>query len=107
MLELIFVIIILGIVSSIGSQIIVQVYESYIVQRAQYRATMKTELALTQIANRLRYAIPGTVISRLNKTGTPTPITDIGTLNVNDRYYNGSDMMGTALKLLVQVQVQV
>ena len=61
MLELIFVIVILGIVSSIGASIIAQVYESYIIQRAQYRADIKTELAINQIANRLRYAIPGTV----------------------------------------------
>jgi len=85
MLELIFVIVILGIVTSVGAQIIAQVYESYIVQRAQYRATTKTELALQQIANRLRYAIPGTVVSRPNKTGTPTPITDIGAANANDK----------------------
>lgn len=61
MLELIFVIVILGIVASIGSEMIVKVYESYIVQRAEHRATLKTELAATQIANRLASAIPGTV----------------------------------------------
>ncbi len=67
MLELIFVIVILGIVASIGSEIIVKVYESYILQRAQHRATLKTELAATQIANRLASAIPGTVY-RIRKT---------------------------------------
>ena len=61
MLELIFVIVILGIVASIGSELIVRVYEQYIVQRAEHRATIKTELAATQIANRLASAIPGTV----------------------------------------------
>ena len=61
MLELIFVIVILGIVASIGSEIIAKVYGSYIIQRAQYRANIKTELAINQIENRLRYAIPGTV----------------------------------------------
>lgn len=61
MIELIFTIVILGIVSSIGAEIISQVYESYILQRAQYKSSMKTELALNQIANRLRYAILGTV----------------------------------------------
>ena len=61
MLELVFVIVILGIVASIGSEMIVKVYESYIVQRAEHRATLKTELAATQIANRLASAIPGTV----------------------------------------------
>ena len=85
MLELIFVITILGIVASIGSQIIAQVYESYIVQRAQHRATTKTELALTQIANRLRYTIPGTVVSRADINATPTPITDITSTNENDK----------------------
>jgi prepilin-type N-terminal cleavage/methylation domain-containing protein len=61
MLELIFVIVILGIVSSIGAEIIAKVYAQYIVQRAQHRASLKTELAALQIANRLRYMIPGTV----------------------------------------------
>lgn len=61
MLELIFVIIILGIVSSIGSEMIAKVYESYIFQRAEHSAALKTELAATQIANRLTSAIPGTV----------------------------------------------
>ena len=50
MLELIFVIIILGIIASIASELIAKVYESYILQRAQYKANMKTELAAKQIA---------------------------------------------------------
>lgn len=77
MLELIFVIVILGIVSSIGASVIAQVYESYIVQRAQYRANTKTEQALNQIANRLRYAIPATVGARVTKTSAFIPITEI------------------------------
>jgi len=74
MLELIFVIVILGIVSSIGAEIIANIYESYIVQRAQHRASLKTEIAATQIANRLSYAIPGTVIRRV---GIATAAEDI------------------------------
>jgi len=70
MLELIFVIIILGIVASIGAEVIAKVYESYIVQRAHHRASIKTQLALNQITNRLRYAIPGTIVRRVTKTGT-------------------------------------
>ncbi len=66
MLELIFVIVILGIVASIGSQIIVDVYESYITQRAVHRSSIKTELAATQLVNRLAYSIPGTVIGRFD-----------------------------------------
>ncbi len=71
MLELVFVIVILGIISSIGTEVIAQTYESYIVQRAQYRATSKTDLALNQIANRLRYAIPGTVGAKDGATFIP------------------------------------
>jgi len=81
MLELVFVIAILGIVSSIGAEIIAQVYESYITQRASHRSSIKTELAATQIANRLAYAIPGTVIGR--KGSTYKAIDDL-----NDTDYN-------------------
>ena len=77
MVELVFVIVVLGIVSSIGAEIIAQVYSSYIVQRAQYRASTKTELALNQIANRLRYAIPGTVSARASKNSPMKRITEL------------------------------
>lgn len=77
MLELIFVIIILGIVASIGSEIIVQVYDSYITQRAIHRSSIKTELAATQLANRLAYSIPGTVIGRKDDNITFKAVEDI------------------------------
>jgi len=64
LLELVFAIVILGIVASIGAEVITQTFESYIIQRAQYRANIKTELAINQIANRLRYALPGTIGAR-------------------------------------------
>ncbi|HFD14500.1 MAG TPA: prepilin-type N-terminal cleavage/methylation domain-containing protein, partial [Epsilonproteobacteria bacterium] len=63
-LELIFVIIILGIISSIGSTIIVNIYESYVLQRATHRVNLKTELAVQQIANYLSYRIQGTTLAR-------------------------------------------
>jgi len=61
MIELMFVIIILGIVASIGAEVIATVYKGYIVQRAQHRASLKTELAALQIANRLTSSISGTL----------------------------------------------
>jgi len=64
LLEVIFVLVILGIISSIGSSMIVQVYESYITQNALYKANAKTELVSNQVVNRLSYAIPGTTISK-------------------------------------------
>jgi len=72
MIELIFVIIILGIVSSIGSSIIAKLYESYILQRATHRASLKTELAAQQIANYLSYRIPGTTLAK-----NPNTLTDV------------------------------
>jgi prepilin-type N-terminal cleavage/methylation domain-containing protein len=69
MIELVFVIVILGIVASIGADIIARIYESYILQRAQHRSSVKTELSASIIANRLRYAVPGTIF-RIKNDGS-------------------------------------
>jgi len=90
MLELIFVIIILGIVSSIGAEIIAQIYGSYIVQRATHSSSVKTELAATQIANRLTYAVPGTVIGRRSQTDPTYRAID----NFDDGNYTVMQWMG-------------
>ncbi len=76
LLELIFVIVILGIVASIGSSMIANVYESYIVQRALHRASSKTELAVQQIANRLAHRISTSVIGK-KLDGTWLPIVNL------------------------------
>lgn len=77
MLELVFVIIILGIVASIASSIIVQLYESYIVQRALHRTSTKAELAATQIVNRLTYRISSSVIGKIKSSGAYLPIDQV------------------------------
>lgn len=64
MIELIFVIIILGIVSSISAESIAKIYENYLNQRGIYKASVKSETTVNQIANRLANSIPGTVIGR-------------------------------------------
>ncbi len=93
MLELIFVIVILGIVASIGSEMIAKIYESYIVQRAQHRATIKTELAATQIANRLASAIPGTVYRIKNDNSREAINSDLTDLSGNS--YVGLQWVGS------------
>ena len=65
MLELVFVIAILGIVASIASSVIVQVYESYIMQRAVHNASIDTELAINQLTNRLTYRIDKSLLARV------------------------------------------
>lgn len=77
MLELVLVIVILGIVASIGASAIANVYESYIVQRAVHRASNKAELAAMQIANRLMYRISSSVIGRTSQTGTFLPLEQV------------------------------
>lgn len=90
MLELVFVIIILGIVASIGSSVIVQVYESYIMQKVIHNANIKTELAINQLANRLAYRIDMSMLARKpGTTGytTPTdvyPIQNVPLANINN-----------------------
>ena len=64
LIEVIFVLVILGIVASISSQIIVQVYETYITQRAVYNVSTKTELAINQIVNRLTYSVVNSAIAK-------------------------------------------
>lgn len=64
MIELIMVIMILGIVASIGSSVIAKVYEQYLLQRASQRASLKTELAAQQIANLLSYRIPTSTLAK-------------------------------------------
>lgn len=64
LLEVVFVLVILGIVASIGSSILVQVYENYIIQRAMYNVSTKTELTATQMVNRLTHRIQGTAVSK-------------------------------------------
>ena len=72
LIEIIFVIIVLGIVSSIGAEIIAKAYRSYIMERAVYRAEMKTELAALQLINRFETVIPGTAY-RIESGGGKTP----------------------------------
>jgi prepilin-type N-terminal cleavage/methylation domain-containing protein len=71
LLELIVVTVILGIVASIGSSVIANVYENYILQRATHKASLKTEIASQQIANLLSYRIHGTTLAR-----NPSNVTD-------------------------------
>ncbi len=77
LLELIFVIIILGIVASVGSTIIAQLYENYIIQRAMHRVSVKTELAINQIVNRLTYRIGTSIIARNPTANTYISLSDV------------------------------
>ena len=89
LIEVIFVLMILGIVASISSQIIVQVYENYITQNALYKTSTKTEMAINQIVNRLTFAIDGTTISKDPLTPFPyTKISEATIINPTGNWLN-------------------
>ena len=66
LVEMVFVIIVLGIVAAIGSSIIAKIYESYIYSRNINELQTKTELALTQISKYLSYRVKGSTIARID-----------------------------------------
>ncbi len=66
MIELIMVILIFGIISMIGADIFVKIYDNYILSRSMNTLQTKTELALEQIAKRLQYRIKDSTIARLS-----------------------------------------
>ena len=70
LIELIITMVILSIVSYIASGLIVNTYKSYNQTNSMHKANQKAEIAITQIANRLEYAIDGTVVKRKSETQT-------------------------------------
>ena len=64
MIELVMVIVVLGIVASIGSEIIVKMYENYIKTRAINKLQAQSEIVLNEITMRLQYRIKNSVIAR-------------------------------------------
>jgi prepilin-type N-terminal cleavage/methylation domain-containing protein len=94
LLELIFVIVILGVVSSIGSSVIVQVYESYIIQKATHNASIKTELAINQLANRLAYRINRSLVAREPATDNILTLQQITTTTLNKDDYTAFEWIG-------------
>ncbi len=66
MIELIFVIVIIGILAKFGVEFLIQAYNGYIFSSVQNKLQTQTEIALEQIANRLQYRIKPSIIVRDN-----------------------------------------
>lgn len=71
LLELIFVIVILGILSKFGADILYKIYENYIYSNTFNRLQNQSEAAVKQIANRLQYRIKDSTIARAGTAGAP------------------------------------
>jgi len=63
LVELVFVIMIFGIVAAIASEVYAKIYENYLLSRGTNALQTKTELALEQIAKRLQYRIKSATIA--------------------------------------------
>lgn len=78
MLELVMVIVILGIVASIGAEIITHLYTNYLRTRAINRLEGQTEIVLEQIAKRLQYRIKDSVRASSDNGTTWLPLPSAG-----------------------------
>ena len=86
MIELVMVIVVMGIVASIGSEIIVKLYDNYIKTRAINRLQAQSDLVLNEIAQRLQFRIKDSVIARdSDSAGTPVPHY-VSLTDANDSY---------------------
>ncbi len=74
LIEIIVTLVILSIVSYIASGLIAKTYIGYNQTNAIHKANIKLEIALTEIANRLEYAIDGTVVKRQGSSIAPIDI---------------------------------
>jgi len=98
LIELIFVIVVLGIVASIASEMIANIYKQYVVQRAQHRASIKTELAALEIANRLSAAVPGTLVRKGTDSSGATVTEDLtGSMTLSGGDYDTLQWVGADL----------
>jgi len=69
MIELIFVIVVIGIIAKFGVEFLIQAYNGYIFSAVQNKLQTQTETALEQITNRLQYRIKSSIIARLDDNG--------------------------------------
>ena len=73
MIELVFVIVVIGIIAKFGVEFLIKAYDGYIFSTVQNRLQTQTETALEQITNRLQYRIKSSIIAR-KTTGVYNPL---------------------------------
>lgn len=88
LLEIIIVIVVFGIISSISADIFVKIYNAYLSSRSLNEIETKTELALEVIAKKLQNKIPGSVIVSKNPDGTVYGEDFISLSQVNGEFQN-------------------
>jgi len=76
MIELIFVIVIMGIIGKFGVEFLAKAYQSFIFAKINNELQSKSETAVETIAARLQYRIKDSVIARTSKTANPIALAD-------------------------------
>lgn len=76
MIELIFVIVIMGIIGKFGVEFLAQAYNSFIHSKVNNELQSNSQLAVEFIANRLQYRVKDSVIARTVIGGAVTPVAD-------------------------------
>ena len=77
MIELIFVIVVMGIIAKFGVEFLAQAYNSFIYSSVNNALQSKSAIAVEFIASRLQYRIKDSVIARTGQVTTFDSITDI------------------------------
>ena len=68
MIELIFVIVVMGILGKFGTEFLMQAYENFFYSNMANRLQKQSEAAVTQIAARLQYRIKGSIVQSAGAT---------------------------------------
>ncbi len=74
MLELVFSIVVMGIIGKFGVEFLSQAYKSFIYTNVNHELQSNSATAVEVIASRLQYRIKDSVIARTSPTGTPVAI---------------------------------
>jgi prepilin-type N-terminal cleavage/methylation domain-containing protein len=74
MIELIFVIVIMGILAKFGMEFLAQSYKSFLYENVNHQLQSDSESAVERIASKLQYRIKDSVVARKDKNGTATAI---------------------------------
>jgi len=94
MIELIFSIIILGLIGKFGVEFLAQTYKGFIFTNVNHTLEANSELAVEIIAARLQYRIKDSVIARKTPTGAPIAIANASGSNYKVLEWIGIDNDG-------------
>ena len=77
MIELIFVIVVMGIIGKFGVEFLAQAYKSFIFSKINNQLQQNSEIAINFIASRLQYRIKDSIITRTGLNATPKSLSSI------------------------------